>query len=281
MRRGDERIEIFRERQGLLTGSDELRAAPHPLIVRYQDRMSAAEREAWFQRLLDDPAPDVQRLLDLRRLATPSQQGRVIELLKSDPPRTCTAWLALAEHYQRGQQPEPAEAALRKAFAFSLLEGNDRYDSRLNSLAKDLGVDRKSLRQVDAALWADCGLLRVDAEHPVREIEFAPGETATAYLETAEGWSVYGAHIEPLGEPDYYRVSAFQHNQSGLRSWSTVDRMNLRQDHGCLWYNAADRIRVEGDQIDAGRLRLRVLREPKPIAPTNESAGTARPSIAN
>jgi len=214
-------IELFREGIGSSLGASTEDGKLSPLIVRHEELMSPADNQAWFETLLTADRPDVDLLVQMRHYGSPEQVARVIELLQTHPPQSVDGWLALAEHFDRSD-PAQAESALRRAYAWSVLTNDDDRRSKIDSLARRLKVDPKSLRKIPAELWAACGILPLDATTPVREFELRAGERAAVYVTEGDGWTVHGAEVTALGGRQHrltaYRLSDDAGRSSSMRS---------------------------------------------------------------
>lgn len=185
-------LEVFSESRRFRQPTD-----PNPpeivnLYVRYRNPMTTEARNAVYEQWLAEETPNIDLLVALQRFGNSKQRGRMIAMIKANPPASANAWLTLAYHYQRKKDQPALLDALRNAHLLThTMIDSSSLKSQIDSVAKKEKIDIKEIEKVDPKQFAKIGMPVVRAGSQPQSHTIDVGQTASFYVEDNDGeWKV-------------------------------------------------------------------------------------------
>ncbi|MBN1362124.1 MAG: hypothetical protein JW993_16130 [Sedimentisphaerales bacterium] len=240
LEKDNRRIHVFQVRprdpfSGVTVTSDRAQPAPaHLFGIADTQSFSYDERRVVLDGLLTQPY-SLEHLMLFERMFDKPQQERWLEILESLPTRDVFAQIRLGEMYQRRDLPDKAAEALKLARALLWAEQDkSRYQSRLKSLAKNLGDEDMAGVVPTRPDFLDAGFIEIEPATDAFEIEVGVGEPALMFYDDPEDEPlVLNIQIASLpSDRDPYEFRRLQ-RQGGRSIYGT--RTGFSQSNG-LWH---------------------------------------------
>lgn len=223
--RGAEIVEIFSINRGSTLSAPQEKSVPIHYAIRYLHRMDAGQLQAAVAEMLSLPKPDTDSLLLARRFGNPEQQAQIIEQIERNPPLSVDAWLAVAEAYGSRQDTDACRNALvRATILLQTVVNTSDYEQRIKNLATQQKIPETQLKQSDPEILKELGIVELDADGDVREIDIAANGAASFRLAgELKGNPIITVRIQTDGSPKSNARSTVTilEASDGMRSWSS------------------------------------------------------------
>jgi hypothetical protein len=196
------------------------------LCIQYIDRMTEGEMRAAIDEAIGKGASsDV--LICFERLWSEDQSRRILQLLRSRPPRTPQTCLALAKLYhQRFKQDDKARSEILRASA--LLRTIAQYsdlEGKLRNLAKELGDEKLAEKPIEPRVLEELGFIELKPGVQTRSREIGVEEPVHFYVKT------------PKGSPKIISVRVIESTSTGNEPYqlayvASIERGRCSGSHG-------------------------------------------------
>lgn len=225
MEKSGDILEVFSPRD-FSTGLFPLtQKTPTNLYVRYREPMKRDTYHTAYEELLKDPDPNYQLLIDLRRKGSREQREEMIEMVKANTPVSPSAWLMLAEHYQKTDEKSALINALRGAYHFTYtMTEYGKLEDNIKRIAKEAELDLEELKEFSPTVFQQIGIPTLKVGDKPKTIEIREGETASFFTMNNKGdWGVVSVIFQQkLKGDDIFDVRILECQSNNSRSWSNT-----------------------------------------------------------